>query len=236
MSALGPVVSGVPSLVGIVVGVLALVLILGIVGAFVVIVVANRADPDPTGRRPFVVYLFGVAFITLWTALMGAATVVSSLVQLIGSHTGISGGSIHPIGDATARGVVFGGLVLFASVATLVIHLRKGMALATIGEQPSSPAFRCAQSYVSAVAFVSVLVTIIAGVTAVYLIFQIVAPGVFGGTGRVPVLRHFLDASYVALAAGAILRSHLKLAKPQLWLWPRHAASESETSISSTNP
>lgn len=215
-------VPGASSLIGLVVGVLSVVILLGILGAFVVIVVANRADADATGRRPLVVYLFGVAFITIWTAFIGSAAVVSSLVQLIGSHPGVYGGAIHPIGDAAARGVVLGGLVLLVSLVTFVFHFRKGIELAGGEGQSSSPARRCEQSYVSAVAFVSVLVIIISLVIAVYAIFQILAPGVFGGAGRVPALRHLLDACYVVLAGGAILWRHLMLAAPQLWT--RHAA------------
>ena len=236
MNALSPAVSGVSSLVGIAIGVLALVMFLGVAGAFIVIVVANRAEPDPTGRRPLVVYLFGVAFITLWTALIGAVVIVSSLVQLIGSHARTYGASIHPIGDATARGVVFGGLVLLVSVATLMIHLRKGVALSDRGAQPSSPASRIAQSYVAAVAFVSVFIIIVATVTAIYLLFQIVAPGVFGGAGRIPTLRHFIDASYVVLAGATILASHLKMATPQLWLRPRRGGTDREPPAAQTGP
>ena len=210
------ILSGASTLIGLVVGVLSFVILFGILGAFVVIVVANRAEADTTGRRPLVVYLFGVAFITIWTALIGSTAVVSSLVQLIGSHPQIIGGAIHPIGDAAARGVVLGGLVAIFSLGAFVIHFRKGIELADAQGQSSSPAKRCEQSYVSAVAFISVIIIFISLVFAMYAIFQILAPGVFGGAGSVPTVRYLLDAIFVALASGAILWRHLVLAAPQL--------------------
>ncbi len=211
------ILSGVSSLIGLVLGVLSVVILLGILGAFVVIVVANRAEADPTGRRPLVVYLFAVAFITIWTALIGATAVVSSLVQLIGTHPQVFGGAIHPIGDAAARGVVLGGLVLIFSLGAFVLHFRKGIELADAQGQSSSPAKRCEQSYVAAVAFISVIIIFLSLIVAIYAIFQILAPGVFGGAGSVSTVRYLLDAVFIALASGAILWRHLMLASPQLW-------------------
>lgn len=85
----------------------------------------------------------------------------------------------------------------------------------------------------SAVAFVSVLIIVIALVIAIYAIFQIVAPGVFGETGRIPVLRHPLEACYVALASSVILWRHLKLVMPQLW--SRRVAPSTEVPTSPTS-
>lgn len=136
--------SGVSSLLALVVGVLVLAVILGVAGTVVVIVVANRAEPDPSGRRPFVVYLFGVAFFTIWIALIGSVAVVSSPVQLIGSHPEVYSGSIHPIGDMAARGAVLGGLVFLISLSMFLVHLCKGSALANGNGQTSSPAQRSA--------------------------------------------------------------------------------------------
>lgn len=220
------------SLPGLLLGAIMLVVVLGAGGALVVLVVANRADPDPSGRRPFVVYLLGVAFITLWTALLGSVAAVASLVNLIGSHPrspqryscGTSGRvrctpvvTLHPIGDAAARGVVFGSLLLLISGAALWFHLRKGLELAD-ADTPGAPG-RVARSYVSAVAFVSVLIAVVAAVLAVYALFEIAGPGVFESAGRLPALRQLLDALYVVLAAGAILMTHLRLGPPQLWPW-----------------
>jgi hypothetical protein len=207
---------GASSLIGLIVGLLLVIVPLGFVGVFVVIVVANRAEPDATGRRPLAIYQFGVAFVTVWTSLIGSVAVVSSLVQLIGSHPSSYGGAIHPIGDASARGVALGGLVFLVSIATFRVHLRRGVALAEGGQLPSSPAGRCEQSYVSAVAFVCVIVAVVSLVFALYTIFRMVAPGVFASSGRISDFRYFIDASFIFVACGAIRRRHLALIPQEL--------------------
>jgi hypothetical protein len=213
---------------------LALIVVLGLGGALVVLVVANRAEADPSGRRPFVVYLFGVAFITLWTALLGSAAAVMGLISLIGRNVGVQVREVcgtaaltgarctqvsvlHPVGDAAARAVVLGGLLLVVSAAAFLFHVRKGLDLAA-GDTVGASA-RVARSYVSAVAFVSVLVVVGTTIGAVYAVFGLVAPGVFGAAGRVPALRSFLDAGYVAAAAFGILLMHMRVGFPGLWPW-----------------
>src|SRR4051795_7912448 len=61
-------------------------------GVFVIVVVANRADPDVSGRRPAVVYGFATAFLTLFVTLFGTVAVVAALSNLIGPHRGAGGG------------------------------------------------------------------------------------------------------------------------------------------------
>lgn len=200
-----------PISLGLIIGALEVVGLLGTVGLFVVIVVANRAEADPTHRRPLAVYLFGASFVTIWTALIGSVAIVASLVELIGSHPATFSQAIHPVGDASARGAVLGAIVLLVSVAILVTHLRAGMRLALATDPESPLTRRVGQSYVAAVAFVSVLVTAIAVVVVAYAIFQLIAPGVFLSSGRIPTLRMLLDALYVALAAGALVWTHLRL-------------------------
>src|SRR5438105_6019178 len=76
---------GIFGIVAIVLGVLLLIpLIVGAV--FVVVVVANRAEPDPSGRRPALVYSLGTAFITLFVTLFATTAFVAQLCRLIGSH------------------------------------------------------------------------------------------------------------------------------------------------------
>jgi len=199
------------SIAGIAVEVLALVGFMVIVGLFIIIVVANRADPDPSGRRPQSVYYFAVSFVTLVTAIVGSIVVVFSLIQLIGHHS--SG-----VGDATARAVVLGGLMTLASGILLRTHVRRGVAL--VGPETTSPSRRVAQSYVSAVAFLSVLILLVVSILVVYLVFVLAGPGVFGSFGgRTAAWRDLLDALYVGAVAAFILRSHQNLVAPGLQLF-----------------
>lgn len=199
-----------------IIGLLALIGVLAVVGVLVIVIVANRADPDPSGRRPLSVYLFGVSFLTLIATVVGSIIVVVSLVQLIGSHHGFSPPGTHPIGDEAARGAVLGGLITLVSLGVLRLHLGRGLRFAT-ADGPAGPSQRVARSYVAAVAFVSVLVLVVAAIAVVYLLFSIAGPGVFsGGTGRIPDLRTLLVALYVAAVAVVVLATHRNLVTPGL--------------------
>jgi hypothetical protein len=192
----------------IVVEILALFVGVAIVGLFIIIVVANRAEPDATGHRPQSVYFFAVSFVTLVTTIVGSIVVVFSLVELIGQHS--SG-----IGNATARAVVIGGLITLMSGVLLRIHLRRGVAL--VGPDASSPSRRVAQSYVSAVSFLAVLILLVVSILTVYLLFALGGPGVFGSFGgRTSALRVLVDAVYIGFVAGTVLLTHRNLVTPGL--------------------
>jgi len=58
------------------VSVLVLLSVLASVGSivtYIIIVVANRAEPDPTGNRTSAVYHVGTAFIALWLEIAGSS-------------------------------------------------------------------------------------------------------------------------------------------------------------------
>jgi hypothetical protein len=202
---------GLASLAGVLVGILAIIVVLAIVGVFVIVVVANRADPDPSGRRPQSVYFFAISFVTLLTAIVGSAVVVSALVQLIGSHPGSS------IGNSVARVAVLGGLATLVGLVLFLVHLRRGLELSGAGPESTSPSRRVGQSYVSAVAFLSVLVILVTTVLAIYLVCALAGPGVFGSFGgRTPALRYLIDAVYVGVVAVVVLATHRRLVAPGL--------------------
>jgi hypothetical protein len=192
----------------IVVEILALFVGVAIVGLFIIIVVANRAEPDATGHRPQSVYFFAVSFVTLVTTIIGSIVVVFSVVELIGRHS--SG-----IGNAIARAVVIGGLITLMSGVLLRTHLKRGVAL--VGPDASSPSRRVAQSYVSAVAFLSILILLVVSILTAYLLFALGGPGVFGSFGgRTEALRDLVDAVYIGVVAGTVLLTHRNLVTPGL--------------------
>ena len=210
---------GLASFAGVFVDVLAIVVVLALLGIFVIVVVANRADPDPTGRRPQSVYFFGVSFVTILTSIVGSAVVVSALTRFIGSHS-------RPISDSVARTVVLAGLVTLISVVFLVTHLRRGLTLARADAAVTSPSRRVGQTYVSAVAFLSVLVFLVVSVLAVYLVFVIGGPGVFGSVGgRAPAVRYLVEAVYLGVVAGVILGTHRNLVPPGLHVFGRNVGA-----------
>jgi hypothetical protein len=217
------------SLVAFVVGfILLLPLIVG--GVFVVVVVANRADPDLSGRRPAVVYALATAFLTLFVTLFATTALVAWLCQLIGdrpaqaifedSSFGASsfafGGHEHPLGDAVARGAVMSALVALVAGLVFVLHVRAA-ARASADLPTVEPVARARSSYIAAVAFVTVTIIIVAAVVVLYDIFRGIAPGVFTESGRggsVEVLRSMIPAFYLLVASLVILAAHLRFAPP----------------------
>jgi hypothetical protein len=198
-------------------GMLVFFLILAVIGIFVVVVVANRADPDPAGRRPLVVYYFAVSFFAVFAVLFGTFGMVDALVQLIGSHPPTPGSALHPIGDAVARATVLSGIFTLIGASLLVSHLPRGLTLAEGADSRSGPGGRVAQSYVTSVAFLSVFVGAGAGIVLLYRVVQILGPGVFQLSGtRVDALRVVLGALYLLLAAGFVAAFHVGLLPPDI--------------------
>jgi hypothetical protein len=209
--------------IGAVVAVVLLIPLL-IGGVFVIVTVANRADPDPTGRRPAVVYGFAIAFVTLFVTLFATAGFIASLCNLIGSHAtrrssgGILGGlthhatSLHPVGDAVARGCVLS--LLIAVVAGVVYYLHAtAAARASADAVTGDPNARVRASYISAVSFVAVGIVVVSLIVVLYDVFRLIAPGVFApdlAGDRVVVLRSFLPALYLAVVSTALLLMHLR--------------------------
>jgi hypothetical protein len=194
------------------VGVGVFFLLAAFVGIFVVIVVANRADPDPTGRRPLAVYLFGVSFFSVFVVLFGTFAIVLGLVQLIGSHPDVLSSARHPVGDAVARVVVLGGLIVGVAVLLLLSFLRRALRLPEVSQRQAGPVTRVAQSYAASVSFVSLFIGAISVVVFLYEVLRILAPGVFQLSGsRVDAARTLLAAFYLTLASGAVVAVHARL-------------------------
>ncbi len=210
-----PSALGVSSVVGALVEVAAIAATLSLVGIIIIAVVANRAEPDPTGRRPHSVYFFMVAFVTITTTIFGSALVVASLLWLTASHTSSAG-------HAIARLLLVSVLITLVSAALLVIHLRRGLDLARADASATGPSRRVGQSYVSVVAFVSMLVLLITAILALYLVFALAAPSTFGSFGgRAWTGRILVETAYLALVAVIVARIHSTLLVPGLGIFGR---------------
>jgi hypothetical protein len=199
------------SLFGFLGGLIAVIVILALLGVFVIVVVANRADPDPTGRRPRAVYHFFVSFVTVLTAVAGSTVAVWSLFRLVGTHD-------TALGDAIARALVLGGLITLVSLILLTSHRRRGLELARAGADGADPARRVGQSYVAAISFIFILIVLVTSILCVYLLFSLAGPGVFGSFGGRPdAFRDFLDSFYLLVLSAVVLRGHRDLLPPGLW-------------------
>lgn len=206
---------GLSSFLGFALESLVVLILIAVVGVFVIIVVANRADPDPSGRRPQSVYLFAVSFVTITTSIIGSAVVVVAVVQLVGSHSG-------DITNSVARAAVVGGLITFVSFSLLVVHLRRGLVLARADTGSPNPSRRVGQSYASAVSFVAILSVLFTTVFSVYLVFSIVDSSVFGSFGgQTSAVRVFVISAYLGAVAGLVLWTHRNLVPPGLKILSR---------------
>jgi hypothetical protein len=193
------------------VGVLALFVLL-----FVIVVVANRAEPDPRGLRPLSVYLFAMTFVMLQLAYSGTVLIVTSLFSLIGPHSA-------PLTNSVARSVVIGAILLLIAGSTMVLHLRKGLEIARGDGRDDGPNARILHTYVSVVTFLYLVTLLVSLGLSIYLIFELISPAVFGGggAGRSAILQILLDALYVMVASGFIVIAHSQLGGPSIFRFNR---------------
>jgi hypothetical protein len=174
----------------------------------IIILVANRAEPDARGMRPFTVYLFGMSFFALNLAFAGLTLVVTALLSFISPH-------FAPIGNSVARFCVIGGIVLLVAGTILTFHQRQGVAAARADGRVDGPNARVLHSYIGVVSVTYVVVAMISVGAIIYLIFQLIAAGVFGSIStKMGTLNILLDFTYVLVASGALVAYMWRLAPP----------------------
>jgi hypothetical protein len=201
----GVVVSGGSGSIGGVVALIAFALALFSVVLLIpiILIVANRAEPDQRGLRPQSVYLFAMSFVTLQLTFAGSVLVVTSVFSVIAPHS-------SPLTNVIARELVIGGLFVLIAGGALLLHLGRGIETARGDGSVTGPNLRVMQSYAAVVGFIYFLQLIIAFAVAVYLVVAVIAPGVFGsfGSSRSGILAILLDLVYVMLASGYIVMAH----------------------------
>jgi hypothetical protein len=146
----------------------------------IIIIVANRAEPDQRGLRPQSVYLFGMSFVSLQLTYAGSVLIVTSLLSV----------------------VLFG--------VALLLHLGRGIETARGDGTVAGPNLRVMQSYAAVVGFIYFLQLIFSLGVAVYLVIALIAPSVFGsfGADRKGTLALLLDLVYVMLASAFVVMAH----------------------------
>jgi len=172
----------------------------------IILIVANRAEPDQRGLRSQSVYLFGMSFVTLQLTFAGSVLIVTSIFSVIAPHD-------SPLTNSIAREVVIGGLFVVLFGLTLLMHLGRGIETARGDGAVTGPNLRVMQSYAGVVCFIYWLQLIVSLAVAIYLVFALVAPGVFGsfGSSRSGTLSILLDLVYVMLASAVIVSAHSSL-------------------------
>jgi hypothetical protein len=187
----------------------------------IIVVVANRAEPDPRGLRPHSVYLFGMSFVTLQLTYAGLILIATSLFSLIAPHD-------SPLNNTVAREVVIGALFVVIAGGAWVGHVTRGIGVAR-GEDGVGPNARVMKSYAGVVGFIYFLQVIFAFGISIYLLLSLIAPGVFGsiGSSRSSTLAALLDALWIMFISGVAVAFHSSLgpsALPPRPARPAHAA------------
>jgi hypothetical protein len=185
---------------------IAIALISGLFIVLVVVIVANRAEPDPRGMRPHTVYLFGMSFVTLQLTFGGSVLIMTALFSLIAPH-------YTPMGNSVTREVVIGALFVVIAGSVWVLHLRRGIVAASGDLGPVQPNTRVMNSYAGVVAFIYLLELVFSFGIAVYLLLALIAPGIFGsiGSSRSGTLALLLDLLYIMVASAIVLVIHANL-------------------------
>lgn len=204
----------------VVVYVIGVLLSLLIVAIPIILIVANRAEPDRRGLRPFTVYLFALSFLAILIGYGGSILIVTGVVRLFEPH-------YLPVADSVAQQCLAGAIIVAVAAGVLAFHLRRGTEIARTDERVDGPNARILHTYISAVSFVITAIVVASAAVAVYLVFDLIAPGVFGASDRGTIGRALLELVYVIVAGTVIVLAHLRYGPPRLLpgaLQPRSSA------------
>ncbi|MBM3672078.1 MAG: hypothetical protein FJW86_07860 [Actinobacteria bacterium] len=156
-----------PDFLLIVVGILVII-------AAILILVAGRRDDDVGGTRTQTRYVGTITILTLFVTLLAFYSVVRALTQFI--VDGHDDNSLY-------RDALDNGLLMIAAGIVFVFHYRRSEALAPAGKLACGATGAVARAAHYGICFVAAVLALTAAAKAVYGIFQIIAPGVFGGSG-----------------------------------------------------
>lgn len=192
---------------------------------FVVLIVAavaaavgGRREPDPTGRRPYAIYLTAVTFIALFTTLAAVYALIHALAKMVfvAGSTGFSScppGAIDcfnqiggPVSGGSAREALQTALI--AAVFGLVLYFHGRRVLDVRGEEPGLDTVggRVLNVFAYAVCFVLLFVGIGAAVAAVTSLVDAIDPQSGFPGERGSALATLLTSVLLAAASGFLFR------------------------------
>lgn len=194
---------------------------------------SNRGQPDPRGHRLKATYLCVVLFFSLFAALFGATSAMSSLMDMTRSEDAavtrefpeppmprfdddgfVTGGfDIESDGDEeAAAGLAQGIFVVAAAGAVLAYHRRKMLELAETDDVVDGPAAPVFSTYLYASSLVGLLAFVIGASMALFGLVQVVAPGTFSfddaDLAREDGAREAFVGAFLAAASMAIVVLH----------------------------
>jgi len=172
--------------------------ILALIVFAIVALVTGRRDPDPSGSRPYTIYLVLIIFFAMFTALFALTAAASNIAKIPQSHVA---NRYDPAKQATAAAIE-AALVALVAIGVLWWHVGRLRELVQDPVFDISAGRRTYQVYLHAVSFTAAVTFIFAAAAALYAIFRIAAPGVTAQLTPSDVER---DAGVVQLVAGGFL-------------------------------
>ena len=155
-----------------------------VIVAAILILAAGRRDDDVGSTRAQTRYVGTISIITLFVTLLAFYGVVRALTEfIVDGHED----------NAIYRDALNNGLVMLAAGVVFVFHYRRSEALAPAGKLARGATGSVARATLYGVCFVAAVLAFLAAAKAVYGIFQIIAPGVFGSGGSGSLLPSGLD-------------------------------------------
>jgi hypothetical protein len=122
--------------------------------------------------------------------------------------------SLHPVGDAAARGVVAGMILLLVAGGLFVWHWGQARRFREDPVLRSTNSGRVLQAYLNTATFVAVLILIVTASLAAYAVFEAAAPGVAQSSGHVPPLRGLIPLLFFSGANFLIVDRHWRAMRP----------------------
>jgi hypothetical protein len=208
-----------------------LVLPFSVVIVYVTLALAARPDRDDQGNGLYAFYLGLVSLVSLYVLLVFGANTISAVGELVlVDHGGLSTDTFDNSGVSGVYGLFFsssvgseeeaaGFLVLagaFVLAAALVFtfHLRRRQELAASPGYDGSAAERGARAYGGAVAFMTVLLGVLATVFVGDALYRMIAEPTTSGVTRAVVRDR---ATIQLIAFGALLVTTLWLFRAHFW-------------------
>jgi hypothetical protein len=203
-------------------GFLGPILVLGVIVLAIGALATGRGDSDPDGRRPYALYLAGVAFIALLVSLGAFGVISSATVDAVHNDDGASlttsgddvfASSSSSSKDERTRTAVAGLITLGLALPLAWWHQDRLRRLTNEPAVVGTAAWRTGQAYRYSVCFVTVLVALGAAATTGYAVFSAIAPGISGIGKRSNGVADAITAILVGGAAAALFVLHWRQAQ-----------------------
>lgn len=179
-------------------------LIIALIVFMVASAATGRREPDPTGRRPYGVYLAIVSFMSLFVLLFSATFAIASVGEIV----------LDPeFGTERAGGAVLSGLIALAAALVLLFHGRRLRGLSGDRDTIDGTGRSTYHVYLYAVCLLTVLTAFVTAALAVFALLNLVAPSVVDGDSE-GASSQLITTGFLAVASLWIF----------VWHWRRAAA------------